>query len=196
MAGVTPSTTGPTASMMEETAAHPHSPPERYTNRHFQCSPSCLPYLHRKKNIRFHHFNTICFSFNNNNRYNITNNFCPLCLKGGKVLFGSLQACILQSRWSLEAEAGFKARSFLFTVVEIRLFWPERCAATQETSPKQTNTDPCYFPLSPVNDRLFSLPHLYLKQQRRLVPSSFSTQMVNKQVFTTPCCYTLSHLSY
>lgn len=63
-----------------------------------------------------------------------------------------LQAHILQSRWSLEAEAGFKARFFLFIVVEIRLFWHERCAATQETCTKQTNTDPCYFPLSPVND--------------------------------------------
>lgn len=35
MAGATPSTIGPTASMMEETAAHRRSPPERYTNTHF-----------------------------------------------------------------------------------------------------------------------------------------------------------------
>lgn len=153
MAGVTPSTTGPTASMTEETAARPHSPPERYTNS--ATPPVCHIYLGKRK-IDFHPFYTICFCFNNKNSsfngYNITYNFCPLCLKGGKVLFGSPQAHILQSRWSLEAEAGFKARFFLFTVVEIRLFWHERCAATQETSAKQTNTDPCYFSLSPVND--------------------------------------------
>lgn len=34
MAGVTPSTTGPTASMMEETAARLHSPLKRYRFHH------------------------------------------------------------------------------------------------------------------------------------------------------------------
>lgn len=35
---------------------------------------------------------------------------------------------IFQWRWSLEAEARFKGRFFLFTVVEICLFWHEHCA--------------------------------------------------------------------
>lgn len=73
-------------------------------------------------------------------------------LKGGQVLFGLLQPRISQSRWSLEAEAGSKARFFLFTVVEIRLFWPKCWAAAQKISTEQTNTAPCYFPFSPVND--------------------------------------------
>lgn len=87
--------------------------------------------------ITFHHTHCFVFLFNH--------------LKGGKVMCGWLSARILQSRWSLESEAGSKAGFFLFTVVEIRAFWHKRCAAKQ-ISTKQTNTDHCYFPLSPVND--------------------------------------------
>lgn len=50
-----------------------------------------------------------------------------------------------QWRWSLEAEGRF----FLFAVVEICVFGT---STVQETSAKQTSTDPCYFPLAPVND--------------------------------------------
>lgn len=62
MAGVTPSTIGPIASMMGGTAVRPRSPPERYTNTHIQYYISCLPYLNGLRGF-FSSTHTTCVFF-------------------------------------------------------------------------------------------------------------------------------------
>lgn len=101
---MTPSTTGPTASMMEETAAHPRSPPGRYTNTPL----TSVVFIYEQKNwfpsLSYHLF---CFfkkdfgALFQQTGYNFTISVC-FALKGGKALFGWLQV----SRLAIEMEPG------------------------------------------------------------------------------------------
>lgn len=61
MVGVTPLTIGPTASMTEETAVRPRSPPERYKSH---VATATLPVSHTYvRRVGFHHFLIFMKSF-------------------------------------------------------------------------------------------------------------------------------------
>lgn len=108
MVGVTPLTIGPTASMTEETAVRPRSPPERYKSH---VAMVTLPVSHTYvRRVGF-----IIFSFSL------------------KVLGFLMKRCWMLFRRHLAVQTLLSASGLgLFTVGQVCLVWQKSCTATQE----------------------------------------------------------------